>query len=231
MWSAQRLLKYGIVTGVTLGTLASLKANQYNFDSIGVVRLGRAAVTVSNLQRWSAEIGSFVQISLWYPYTCRTITSHKDDIEWVMLLFRDISWDFSQVTTLNDSVKYWTHERLTNSLVQSYFWAASTFSASQEISWIWLDAKVHYCAYRSSHLSISWARWFQLMPSHPICCWPVLLLINGGSYSTIKHSVTFHNAWIFISAVLEPQISRVLKKHDVRPAVPCLCLYNNVAHT
>jgi hypothetical protein len=50
MWSAQRLLKYGIVTGVTLGTLASLKANQYNFDSIGVVRLGRAAVTVSDVQ-------------------------------------------------------------------------------------------------------------------------------------------------------------------------------------
>jgi len=50
MWST-RLLKYGIVTGVTLGTLASLKANQYNFDSIGVVRLGRAAVTVSNVER------------------------------------------------------------------------------------------------------------------------------------------------------------------------------------
>jgi aarF domain-containing kinase len=50
MWSAQ-LLKYGIVTGVTLGTLASLKANQYNFDSIGVVRLGRAAVTVSNVEK------------------------------------------------------------------------------------------------------------------------------------------------------------------------------------
>jgi len=50
MWSA-RLLKYGIVTGVTLGTLASLKANQYNFDSIGVVRLGRAAVTVSNVEK------------------------------------------------------------------------------------------------------------------------------------------------------------------------------------
>jgi len=54
MWSA-RLLKYGIVTGVTLGTLASLKANQYNFDSIGVVRLGRAAVTVSNVDRLSCR--------------------------------------------------------------------------------------------------------------------------------------------------------------------------------
>jgi aarF domain-containing kinase len=50
MWSAQRLLKYGVGMGVTLGTLASLKGNQYNFDSIGVVRLGRAAITVSNVQ-------------------------------------------------------------------------------------------------------------------------------------------------------------------------------------
>lgn len=49
MWPAQRLLKYGIVTGVTMGTLASLKANQYNFDSVGIVRLGRAAVTVSSM--------------------------------------------------------------------------------------------------------------------------------------------------------------------------------------
>ncbi|KAJ9587302.1 hypothetical protein L9F63_019178, partial [Diploptera punctata] len=46
---ARRLLKYGLVTGATFGTLASLKANQYNFDSIGVVRLGRAAVTVFDI--------------------------------------------------------------------------------------------------------------------------------------------------------------------------------------
>lgn len=49
MWPAQRLLKYGIVTGMTVGTLASLKANQYNFDSVGIVRLGRAAVTVFSI--------------------------------------------------------------------------------------------------------------------------------------------------------------------------------------
>jgi aarF domain-containing kinase len=51
MWPARRLLKYGIVAGVTVGTLASLKANQYNFDSVGIVRLGRAAATVSNVLR------------------------------------------------------------------------------------------------------------------------------------------------------------------------------------
>ncbi|XP_069697834.1 aarF domain-containing kinase 1 [Periplaneta americana] len=49
MWPARRLLKYGLVAGATVGTLASLKANQYNFDSIGVVRLGRAAFTVFNI--------------------------------------------------------------------------------------------------------------------------------------------------------------------------------------
>ena len=48
MWPARRILKYGLVAGASVGTLASLHANQYNFDSIGVVRLGRAAVTVSN---------------------------------------------------------------------------------------------------------------------------------------------------------------------------------------
>nr|CAD7458716.1 unnamed protein product [Timema tahoe] len=46
MWPARRLLKYGAVTGALLGTALSLKANQYSLDSIGVVRLGRAATTV-----------------------------------------------------------------------------------------------------------------------------------------------------------------------------------------
>ncbi|KAJ4441514.1 hypothetical protein ANN_11370 [Periplaneta americana] len=49
MWPARRLLKYGLVAGATVGTLVSLKANQYNLDSIGVVRLGRAAFTVFNI--------------------------------------------------------------------------------------------------------------------------------------------------------------------------------------
>lgn len=45
-----KLLKYGALTlgGVgAAGTYASLRTNQYNLDSIGVVRFGRASSTVS----------------------------------------------------------------------------------------------------------------------------------------------------------------------------------------
>lgn len=46
MWPARRILKYASVAGAVTGTALSLHANQYNIDSIGAVRLGRAAVTV-----------------------------------------------------------------------------------------------------------------------------------------------------------------------------------------
>uniref|UniRef100_A0A1B6EB05 ABC1 atypical kinase-like domain-containing protein n=1 Tax=Clastoptera arizonana TaxID=38151 RepID=A0A1B6EB05_9HEMI len=46
IWPWKRLLKYGMITGTILGTSVSLKANQYNVDAIGIVRLGRAAFTV-----------------------------------------------------------------------------------------------------------------------------------------------------------------------------------------
>jgi aarF domain-containing kinase len=41
-----RFLKYAVIGGATLGTAASLHGNQYNLNSIGIVRLSRAAVTV-----------------------------------------------------------------------------------------------------------------------------------------------------------------------------------------
>lgn len=47
MWPLRRLLKYGFYGGVLVGGVTSLHANQYNVDSIGVVRLGRSAFTVS----------------------------------------------------------------------------------------------------------------------------------------------------------------------------------------
>lgn len=47
MWPARRILKYATVAGAITGTAVSLHANQYNVDSIGAVRLGRAAATVS----------------------------------------------------------------------------------------------------------------------------------------------------------------------------------------
>lgn len=47
MWPLRRLLNYGFYGGVLVGGVTSLHANQYNVDSIGVVRLGRSAFTVS----------------------------------------------------------------------------------------------------------------------------------------------------------------------------------------
>lgn len=46
MFSASRLLKYGLLGGAAAGTIASLHTNQYQLNSIGIVRLSRAAVTV-----------------------------------------------------------------------------------------------------------------------------------------------------------------------------------------
>lgn len=41
-----RLLKYSLLGGAAVGTIASLHTNQYQLNSIGIVRLSRAAVTV-----------------------------------------------------------------------------------------------------------------------------------------------------------------------------------------
>ncbi|XP_076164416.1 aarF domain containing kinase 1 [Ptiloglossa arizonensis] len=46
MFVSKRLLKTAALGVIGLGTLASLRANEYDLGSIGIVRLGRAAVTV-----------------------------------------------------------------------------------------------------------------------------------------------------------------------------------------
>lgn len=46
MWPLRRILKYGVVGTTAITTAFSLHANDYNLDSIGAVRLSRAAVTV-----------------------------------------------------------------------------------------------------------------------------------------------------------------------------------------
>lgn len=43
---SRRLLKAATIGTIGLGTFASLRANEYDIGSIGIVRLGRAAVTV-----------------------------------------------------------------------------------------------------------------------------------------------------------------------------------------
>lgn len=62
MWPLRRLLKYGFYGGVLVGGVTSLHANQYNVDSIGVVRLGRSAFTVSLIffNNYYHEIGLIV---------------------------------------------------------------------------------------------------------------------------------------------------------------------------
>lgn len=46
MLRGKPLLKYGLAAGIAGGTLLSLHGNQYHLDSIGIVRLSRAAFTV-----------------------------------------------------------------------------------------------------------------------------------------------------------------------------------------
>lgn len=42
----RRIFKYALLGGAAVGTFASLQANQYQINSIGIVRLSRAAITV-----------------------------------------------------------------------------------------------------------------------------------------------------------------------------------------
>lgn len=47
--NVKRIIKYGVVGSVGLGTVLSLHSNNYDINSIGVVRLGRAALTVFDI--------------------------------------------------------------------------------------------------------------------------------------------------------------------------------------
>lgn len=51
MFTSRRLLKVAAIGTIGLGTLASLRANEYDIGAIGIVRLGRAAVTVFEIGR------------------------------------------------------------------------------------------------------------------------------------------------------------------------------------
>ncbi|XP_014477628.1 PREDICTED: uncharacterized aarF domain-containing protein kinase 1 isoform X1 [Dinoponera quadriceps] len=52
MFTSRRLFKAAAIGTVGLGTLASLRANEYDVGSIGIVRLGRAAITVFDIGRY-----------------------------------------------------------------------------------------------------------------------------------------------------------------------------------
>lgn len=49
MWPLRRLVKYTIVASATTATAVSLHTNDYDLNSLGIVRLSRAAITVYNI--------------------------------------------------------------------------------------------------------------------------------------------------------------------------------------
>lgn len=51
MWPLRRVLKYSAAGGLAIATGISLHANNYDPNSLGIVRLTRAAITVYNIGR------------------------------------------------------------------------------------------------------------------------------------------------------------------------------------
>lgn len=49
MWSARKIINYSIFGTALIGTGYSFKSNDYNINSVGIVRLGRAAFAVYNI--------------------------------------------------------------------------------------------------------------------------------------------------------------------------------------
>lgn len=49
MWQLRRLTKYALFASATTATVISLHANDYDINSLGIVRLSRAAVTVYDI--------------------------------------------------------------------------------------------------------------------------------------------------------------------------------------
>lgn len=50
-WTLMRVIKYGVVGSALGGTAISLHANDYNLNSIGIVRLMRAGIAVADIAR------------------------------------------------------------------------------------------------------------------------------------------------------------------------------------
>lgn len=49
MWQLRRIAKYTLLASATTATAVSLHANDYDLNSLGIVRLSRAAITVYNI--------------------------------------------------------------------------------------------------------------------------------------------------------------------------------------
>jgi hypothetical protein len=69
-----------------------------------------------------------------------------------------------------------TQRNVTSSTEQSPSWETSSSSASQEITVISRNLKVHYCVHNTRHLSLSWARSIQSINSHLISLRTIVVL-------------------------------------------------------
>lgn len=72
MWPAGRLFKYVIIGGATAATGLSLRSNAYDINSLGIVRLSRAASTVF-------DIGYTYKKNLYYREWDRTSAEYQEE--------------------------------------------------------------------------------------------------------------------------------------------------------
>lgn len=73
MWPVRRVLKYTLVSGGTVATGFSLHANDYDLNSLGIVRLSRAALTVF-------DIGQTYKTKLYYKtWEDKTSAEYKQE--------------------------------------------------------------------------------------------------------------------------------------------------------
>lgn len=78
MFIPGKLLKAAAISAIGLGTLASLRANEYDVGAIGIVRLGRAAITVFDIgSRYNRELYSHKLDSTSAEYLQLKSNAHK----------------------------------------------------------------------------------------------------------------------------------------------------------
>lgn len=72
MWPLRRVLKYSALGGTVIGTGVSLHTNDYDINSVGIVRLGRAALSVY-------DIGVTYKTKLYYREWDKSTQEYKDE--------------------------------------------------------------------------------------------------------------------------------------------------------
>lgn len=82
MWPLRRILKYSAIGGATIVTGLSLQSNAYDLNSLGIVRLSRAAITVY-------DIGITYKTKLYYKEWDKTTPEYKAKRNYVHTLAAD----------------------------------------------------------------------------------------------------------------------------------------------